>query len=299
MARIKVAVVGYGNVGQGAIDAILAAPDMELTGLVRRSVKGALPPALRDIKVVEDISQLPGTQVAVLCIPTRAVAGTAPKILAQGINTVDSYDVHGTIQDLRRELGTVAAAHNSVAIISAGWDPGSDSMVRTLFEVIAPKGLSYTNFGPGMSMGHTVAVKAIPGVKNALSMTIPIGQGMHRRMVYVELNSGVDFGGVERAIKQDPYFIHDETHVFQVSDVAALLDTGHGVVLERKGVSGRTHNQMMKLEMRINNPAATGQIMVSAARASLQQKPGAYTLIEVPLIDFLPGEKEEIIQRLV
>jgi diaminopimelate dehydrogenase len=150
-----------------------------------------------------------------------------------------------------------------------------------------------------MSMGHTVAVKAIPGVKNALSMTIPIGQGMHRRMVYVELNSGVDFGGVERAIKQDPYFIHDETHVFQVSDVAALLDTGHGVVLERKGVSGRTHNQMMKLEMRINNPAATGQIMVSAARASLQQKPGAYTLIEVPLIDFLPGEKEEIIQRLV
>ena len=63
--------------------------------------------------------------------------------------------------DLRRSLDAVAKAHNTVAVISAGWDPGSDSVVRALLEAMVPKGITYTNFGPGMSMGHTVAVKAI------------------------------------------------------------------------------------------------------------------------------------------
>ena len=86
--------------------------------------------------------------------------------------------------------------HGSVAIISAGWDPGSDSVVRSLLEAIAPKGITYTNFGPGRSMGHSVAVRAIDGVKDALSMTIPTGTGIHRRMVYVELEEGAGFKGI-------------------------------------------------------------------------------------------------------
>ncbi len=74
-----------------------------------------------------------------------------------------------------------------VSVISAGWDPGSDSIVRVLMESLAPKGLTYTNFGPSMSMGHSVCVKSKKGVKNALSVTIPLGESIHRRMVYVEL----------------------------------------------------------------------------------------------------------------
>lgn len=84
-----------------------------------------------------------------------------------GINTVDSFDIHTGIVDLRRTLNATAKEHKAVSIISAGWDPGSDSIVRTMLEAIAPKGITYTNFGPGMSMGHTVAVKAIDGVKAA------------------------------------------------------------------------------------------------------------------------------------
>eukprot|EP00975_Prorocentrum_lima_P004965 1079908-Prorocentrum_lima.AAC.1 len=61
-------------------------------------------------------------------------------------------------------------------------------------------------------MGHSVAVRAIDGVKDALSMTIPVGTGIHRRMVYVELEEGADFKTVEAAIKSDPYFVNDETH---------------------------------------------------------------------------------------
>ena len=86
----------------------------------------------------------------------------------------------------------MARENGCVSILSAGWDPGSDSMVRALMLAMAPNGLTYTDFGPGRSMGHTVAVKAIAGVKDALSMTIPLGTGIHRRMVYVELEDGAD-----------------------------------------------------------------------------------------------------------
>ena len=170
-------------------------------------------------------------------------------------------------------MGKIAKENNCAAIISAGWDPGSDSVVRALLEACAPKGITYTNFGPGMSMGHTVAVKAIAGVKAALSMTIPTGTGIHRRMVYIELEDGHDFNTVANAIKTDPYFINDETHVNQVTSVDALLDMGHGVNLTRKGVSGKTQNQLFEFNMRINNPAVTAQILVSLARAVLLQQP--------------------------
>ena len=116
------------------------------------------------------------------------------------------------------------------------------------------------NFGPGMSMGHTVAVKAIDGVKAALSMTIPTGTGIHRRMVYIELKDGYKFEEVSAAIKADPYFVNDETHVKQVPSVDALLDMGHGVNLTRKGVSGKTQNQLFEFNMRINNPALTAHL---------------------------------------
>ena len=150
-----------------------------------------------------------------------------------------------------------------------------------------------------MSMGHTVAVKAVEGVKAALSMTIPVGTGIHRRMVYVELKEGYDFKQVVEAIKTDPYFVHDETHVMQVECVDSLKDMGHGVNLVRKGVSGKTQNQLFEFDMKINNPALTGQILVATARASMKQQPGCYTLIEIPVIDMLYGDREELIRHLV
>ena len=183
--------------------------------------------------------------------------------------------------------------------MAAGWDPGSDSVVRALLEAMAPKGITYTNFGPGMSMGHTVAVKAIHGVKNALSMTIPVGTGLHRRMVYVELEDGADPAAVTAAIKADAYFCHDETHVIPVDSVDALKDMGHGVDLVRKGVSGKTDSQRIRFTMEINNPALTGQILVSAARAVKRQTPGCYTLIEIPPVDLLPGGRDEWVRKLV
>ena len=298
MRKIRAAVVGYGNIGQYVVEALEAAPDFEVAGVVRRNPND-IPDELKGYAVTDDITKLDKVDVAVLATPTRSVETYAKEILSLGINTVDSFDIHGGIVDLRRSLDAVAKAHNTVAVISAGWDPGSDSIVRALLQAIVPKGITYTNFGPGMSMGHTVAVKAIEGVKAALSMTIPMGTGVHRRMVYIEVEEGYDFDKVAAAIKADPYFVNDETHVKLVPSVDALLDMGHGVNLTRKGVSGKTQNQLFEFNMRINNPALTAQVLVCVARASMKQQPGCYTMVEIPVIDLLPGDREEWIGHLV
>ena len=297
--KIRAAIVGYGNIGQYTLEALEAAPDFECAGLVRRAGAENRPAELANYPVVRDITELQNVDVAILATPTRSVEEHALKCLALGINTVDSFDIHSQIVPLRRSLDAAAKQHNAVSVIAAGWDPGSDSVVRTLMESLAPKGVSYTNFGPGRSMGHSVAVRAIAGVRDALSMTIPLGTGIHRRMVYVELEQGADFATVEAAIKADAYFVNDETHVQQVESVDALNDVGHGVNLVRKGVSGTTHNQLFEFNMRINNPALTAQVLVNVARAAMRQQPGAYTMIEIPVIDYLPGDREAHIAHLV
>lgn len=285
--KTKIAIIGYGNIGKAVEQAVNTAEDMQLTGIYHHN----------------DNLDTIDADVAILCTPTREVPAYAEKLLARGICTVDSFDIHTQIADLRRTLMPTAQANKAVSIIAAGWDPGSDSVVRALLKAIAPKGLTYTNFGPGRSMGHTVAAKAIAGVKDALSMTIPLGTSIHRRMVYVELEAGADFADVEKAILADDYFAHDETHVIAVDSIDDLNNVAHGVNLVRSGVSGCTHNQRFEFNMTINNPALTGQVMVSCARAAArlqsEQRYGAYTMIEVAPIYLLPGSDEANVKALV
>ncbi len=291
--------MGYGNIGRYALEALEAANDFEVAGIVRRHGAENKPAELEQYEVVKDIRELKDVDVAILATPTRSCEEYAKKILPLGINTVDSFDIHTSIVDYRRTLQPICKEHGAVAVIAAGWDPGSDSIVRSLMQSLAPKGLSYTNFGPGMSMGHSVCVRSKEGVKNALSMTIPKGEGLHRRMVYVELEDGAKLEDVTAAIKADPYFANDETHVFAVPSVDAVRDMGHGVNLVRKGVSGKTQNQRLEFNMSINNPALTGQVLVNVARASMKQQPGCYTMVEIPVIDMLEGDREELIAHLV
>jgi diaminopimelate dehydrogenase len=307
MKKIRIAVVGYGNVGRAAVETVLAEPDMELVGVVElpEILSRTCPYSERDpivlqkTRIVPDIRELQSVDVAILCCPSRVVRDTASRILKLGVRTVDSFDIHTEIPHLRRELDAVARASGAVAIISAGWDPGVDSVIRGWFEAMAPRGITYTNFGPGMSMGHSVAVKAITGVRDALSITVPDGMGIHRRMVYVELQPGAVFAEVEQAIKQDPYFVKDRTYVYQVENVQGLMDVGHGVMMERNGVSGVTYNQSMRFQLKVNNPALTAQVMVSAARAATRQEPGCYTMIEMPVVDFLHGDVDTFVTKFV
>lgn len=299
MKKIRAAVVGYGNIGRYTIEALEASRDFEIAGVVRRQGDKDKPAELAAYAVVDDIEKLKDVDVAILATPTRSCPEYAAKITALGINTVDSFDIHTSILDYRTKQMENNKKTHTVSVISAGWDPGSDSVVRVLMESLAPKGLTYTNFGPGMSMGHSVCVRSKEGVRNALSVTIPLGEGIHRRMVYVELEDGAKLEDVTAAIKTDPYFAHDETHVFAVASVDDVRDMGHGVNLVRKGVSGQTQNQRLEFNMSINNPALTAQVLVNVARASMRLQPGCYTMPEIPVIDLLPGTREEIVATLV
>ena len=284
---MRVAILGYGNIGRSAEQAVRLAPDMELVGIYHHNDS------------LDDLS----ADVVLICTPTREMGRYAEQLLERGVNVVDSFDVHGDICSHRRRLGAWAVANRAVSVVAAGWDPGTDSVMRALLLAMAPEGVTYTNFGPGRSMGHTVAAKAIKGVRDALSMTIPLGKGVHARRVYIELEDGADFKEVETAILADEYFAHDDTQVKLVENVAVLNTVQHGVKLVREGVSSGVVNQQMSFDMTINNPALTAQVMVSCARAAVRMQEdkryGAYTMIELPPISLLPGDEDELIGKLV
>ena len=156
MKKFRAAVVGYGNIGKFTVEALEAAPDFEIAGIVRRQGAKDKPAELANYEVVDDITKLKDVDVAILATPTRSCPEYAEKIVALGINTVDSFDIQTSILDYRTKQMENCKKAGKVSVISAGWDPGSDSIVRVLMESLAPKGLTYTNFGPGMrSEEHT------------------------------------------------------------------------------------------------------------------------------------------------
>lgn len=302
MKTIGVAVIGFGNIGQSAVKALEVAKDMQLVGIVEMAERlEECRKMLPGVPFEDDISKLDNVDIAVLCLPSLMVPDSAVKILKAGISTVDCYDIHGAeLLELKKNLHGISTDNRVVSISSAGWDPGTDSVIRAILEVIAPQGVTYTNFGPGMSMGHTVAAKAVPGVKKALSITVPSGFGFHKRCVYVEQEPGYDFKEIVRNIKGDKYFAHDETYVIPTNDIESLADNGHSVLLERKGSASQASNQRFTFQAMVTNPAVTAQIMINSARAAMRQKPGNYLLIEIPPIDLLEySDKDALIKRIV
>lgn len=304
---IKAAVHGLGNIGRHVIDCLTCAPDFECLGVIRReSSLGTQALERRGIPDFASIDKLIAEKgrpdVVILCGPSRSVPEDARFYLSKGIRTVDSFDVHSEIPELVRMLDKVAKQNNSGCITAAGWDPGTDSIMRTLFEAMAPVGTTFTNFGRGRSMGHSVAARAIPGVEDATSITIPIGGGRHSRLVYVLPESGASFEKIKKDLAADPYFSHDPLEVREVKtpeEMAAVADNSHGVLMERIGASGRTSNQHLVFDMKIDNPALTSQVLVSCARAITRMGNGCFTLIDVPPVMLLPGDRMQHIARLV
>lgn len=308
--EFSAAVYGLGNIGRFAVEALEAAPDARCLGVVRRRESlGRVPHALRGVSEfasLEDLTAAAGKpDVVLVCTPSRQVPDVAGRLLASGFNTVDSFDIHDRILDTVRQLDQAAHAGQAVGITAAGWDPGTDSVLRALFEAMVPTGTTFTNFGRGRSMGHSVAVRALRGVADATAITIPDGGGRHSRLVYVTLENGARFDDVREAIQADPYFAHDPLEVRQVTaqEMPFVADASHGVLLERAGASGLTSNQHLSFDMRINNPALTAQVLVSAARAAVRWnhdgRSGAFTLLDIPPVALLPGDRLANLGRLV
>jgi diaminopimelate dehydrogenase len=306
-SAIRVVVHGLGNIGKRVVQCLEAAPDMECAGIVRSPA--SIGTKQRDLRGVpefpglEELAKARGrADVAILCGPSRNVPADAERFLSAGLHTVDSFDIHERIPELVAKLDAVASAAGRTAVVSAGWDPGSDSVLRALFEAMAPTGVTFTNFGRGRSMGHSVAARAIDGVVDAVSITIPLGGGRHSRLVYIFPEADADRKGIEKNLAADPYFSHDPLEVRFVDsarELEGVMDNSHGVLLERIGASGMVSNQRFAFDMRIDNPALTAQVMTSCARAATRLSPGCKTLIDIPLVALLPGDRMGHIARLV
>ena len=218
MKKFTLAVHSLGNIGTRVVEAALAAPDCQCLGVIRRAESlGTQSHALRGLPEFTDLASLEAAQgrpdVIALCGPSRSIPETAEAFLKQGYNCVDSFDIHTEIPATVARLDAAAKAGNSVSITAAGWDPGTDSVLRALFEAMVPRGTTFTNFGRGRSMGHSVAARAIKGVADAVSITIPVGGGRHSRLVYVVLEEGENLADVTARIKADDYFAHDPLDV--------------------------------------------------------------------------------------
>lgn len=292
MQKISVAIVGWGNVGRGCKRAISESSDLLLKGVVRRASSLNLDDSeLKGIRVVSDIRELEDIDVALLCIPSREVPERIKEYHALGINTVDSFDEHQRIVSVHRELDITAKAKKVVSIIGAGWDPGTDSLMRSLMRLVSITGHTSTTFGGehgGRSMGHTVQVKSITGVKDAVALTLANGRGKQKRRVYVELEKEADLAQIEKTILADPYFKMDPTEIIPVKSIDKYNTLNHSGCIERTGMQVNQKYEVVGV-----NPEFTANVMVSSVRACMtaiqKGEYGAYTLIERPLIDFLSG----------
>lgn len=293
MQKISIAIVGWGNVGRGCKRALTECSDLVLTGVVRRASSLAYKdPELDDIRVVSDIAKLGWVDVVLLCVPSREVPDLRKHYQSKGYCTVDTYDDPLHVVRAKKDADLYAKSKKVVSIVSSGWDPGTDSVIRAAMRIVAPMGRSTTTFGGvkgGRSMGHTTAAKAIPGVKDAVSLTLANGRGKHKRVVYVELLPDAKQETVARAIKADTYFAGDPTEIMFVKKVSKYNTMHHEAAIERTSMQV---NQTYQISGQ--NPEFTANIMASCARACIAARDrdafGAYTMLELPLIDFLPGK---------
>ena len=280
----NVAVMGAGNVGIYAAKAVLESEDMRLCGFIRQkedAVEGFC-----NVPVASAAERLPvRPDGVIICVPSRRTEAAAKYLLSLGINTVDACDLHEELPRIRRELHEAALRGGAAAVTGAGWDPGLDSSIRALLAFALPCGVTHTQFGPGISMGHSAAVKALEGVADAVSVTIPAGGNSHRRRVYAALMPKADPKVVEHAILHDGYFEHDSTEVIFTDDLSPYKSHAHGVKIVREGYALGEGGQRLAFEMSINNPAVTAQIMTAALRAGFARRPGCYLLPE-----FSPAE---------
>jgi diaminopimelate dehydrogenase len=300
--KIKVAVMGCGHIGSYAVQGIMLTGDMRLVGILDlctevEKIKAKYP----GVEVADEVSELSEKpDVILMACPTRVVPKVAPTYLKMGISTVDCFDMHGqSFMELKGLLDPIAKENGAVAVMGSGVDPGACTMIRALFEMWAPTGMTYVNYGPGMSMGHTVAVKTFKGVKDAYSITRPGRPGAHQRDVYIVTEPGVDFADLTAQIMKDSYFSHDDVHFFQVDDVEPMIDLGHRIRVSRKGGASGIDNQILEFDSIFHNPASTAQVAISSVRAATRLEPGAHIMLEIPLIHFLPYTVDQVITRLV
>lgn len=299
MGKIRIGIVGYGNIGRGVEQAIARNDDMELKAVFTRRDPSAvvIKTAGAEVKHFDDmLSMKDEIDVMMLCGGSATDLPVMGPELAANFNTIDSFDTHAKIPEYFENVDKAAKAGNNVSIISVGWDPGMFSLNRLYAESILVQGSTYTFWGKGVSQGHSDAIRRIDGVKNAIQYTVPIEEAVdrvrtgsepelttrekHLRECYVVAEEGADKAAIEQAIKTMPnYFDEYDTTVTFISEEELKENHSkmpHGGFVIRTGETGTEGNKhVIEYSLKLDsNPEFTASVLVAYARAAyrLSQK---------------------------
>lgn len=321
---INVAIVGYGNLGRACEYAIAQNKDMNLAGIFTRREPKSIKTRFINVKAdkFENLKNYKGKiDVCILCGGSkRDVRAQMPQIITD-FNCIDSFDTHADILEYIKQIEPSAQKNKKLAIVSNGWDPGLFSVLRTYFAAVLPEGAYATFWGPGVSEGHSDAIRMIAGVRRAVQYTIPKQDAVNRalkgesvskfdahlRKCFVAADMK-DRGQIEKAIRTMPnYFEGCDVEINFITEEEFAMGHGklpHGGTVLANGMTGGRNKAELKLDFKTeDNPGFTANCLVAAARACCKMKErgicGVITPLDIAPIDLLPEKREEVIKKLL
>jgi diaminopimelate dehydrogenase len=307
--RIRLGIVGYGNLGRGVEAAIAQNPDTELVGIFTRRDPESVRPLSANIAVhaLDGIDAFADRiDVLVLCGGSKSDLPEQGPALAARFNTVDSFDTHARIPQYFDAVDAAARAAGKTSIIAVGWDPGLFSLARLYGESVLAQGATYTFWGRGLSQGHSDAIRRVPGVRAGVQYTVPVPEAIervrhgenpslstrekHTRECWVVLDEGADARAVEQAIRTMPdYFADYDTTVHFIDEATLRREHSampHGGFVIRTGTTGERTSQTVEFSLKLDsNPEFTASVLVAyaraAARLSRRGETGARTVFDI------------------
>jgi diaminopimelate dehydrogenase len=311
--KIRIGICGYGNLGKGVESEIIKNPDLELVCIFTRREVTEL---YKADKTAESVPFIHADEAAVwkdkinvliLCGGSKSDLPVQGPVFAKIFNTVDSYDTHAKIPAYFTDMDKAAKEGGNLSVISAGWDPGLFSLQRLMMSAVIPAGETYSFWGPGVSQGHSEAIRGVEGVADAVQYTIPneavldrIRNGetptlsvreKHERVCYVVIEDGADNSQIENEIKAMPdYFADYDTTVHFITQEELKTNhekMRHGGNVIRTGKTGNENKQVQEYILKLDsNPEFTASVLVAYARAVFKMSEkgecGAKTVFDVP-----------------
>lgn len=324
MDKIKVGIVGYGNLGRGVQSSIAQNPDMELVAVFTRRQPEGIESSVKMVHMSEIESYIGKVDVMILCGGSATDLPEQGPFLASMFNTVDSFDRHAKIPEYFDSVDGSARKGGHASVISTGWDPGLFSLNRLLAEAVLPEGNDYTFWGKGVSQGHSDAIRRIAGVKAGVQYTIPSEEAVNRvrdgenpelstrekhlRECFVVAEPGEDLARIEREITTMPnYFADYETRVNFISEEELKQNHSampHGGLVFRSGKTGTSSKQIIEFGLKLDsNPEFTGSVLVAYARAihryAKEGFVGAKTVFDIPFSYLSPKSGEQLRKELL
>ncbi len=321
--KIRIGILGYGNLGKGIEYAVGQNEDMELTAVFTRrapesvSVLSGVPVYHADrLEEMKD-----DLDVLIICGGSATDLPQQTPFYAKYFNVVDSFDTHANIPTHFAAVNEAALNGGKVAMISVGWDPGMFSLNRLYANAILREGSDYTFWGKGVSQGHSDAIRRIEGVKDAKQYTIPVESALksvrscenpalstkqkHTRECFVVAEEGADLVRIEQEIKTMPnYFADYDTTVYFISEEELKRDHAgipHGGFVLRTGKTGfnQEHNHVIEYSLRLDsNPEFTACVLTAYARAAYRMNKegmkGCKTVFDVAPAYLSPISPEEM-----